>query len=162
MRPYPPASWGDISGAGSFRGPPHRWARGVLAPKRAGSPGVLPGWHDGMTEAVVGFSEAVNGSGPRYAPFLSKTLVGVDALVPFGCLPGVTLALWRVFTASFIAGWSPLVAGAPLGVVKSPSRVPSVVAWSNPCTPVLFAVVARPAPLVAGAAPSGAFVTSAA
>ena len=44
----------------------------MLAPKRAGSPDVLLGWHDGMTEAVVGSSEAVNGSAeaPGMLPFL--------------------------------------------------------------------------------------------
>ena len=113
-----------------------------------------------MTAAVVGSSEAVNGSSEARGtlPFLSKALAGVGALIPFGCLRSVTLALWRVFTASSVAGWAPPVAGVARGVVKSLPRVSSAVAWSNPCSPVPFAVVAGPAPLVAGAAPSGVFV----
>ena len=110
-----------------------------------------------MTEAVVGSSEAVNGSSEVHGtlPFLSKALVGVGASISFGYLRGVTLALWRVITVSLIAGAAP-------GTVKSLPRVSSTVAWSNPCSPVPFAVVAGPAPLVAGAAPSGVFVLPAA
>ena len=77
----------------------------MLAPKCAGSLGVVPGWHDGVTEAVVGSSETVNGSSeaPGTLPFLSKAFVCVGASILFGCLRGVTLALWRVFTTSFVA-----------------------------------------------------------
>ena len=63
---------------------------------------------------------------------------------------------------SFVARWAPPVAGAALGVVKSSPRVSSVIAWYYPYTHVPFAVVARPPPLVAGAASSGVFVLSAA
>ena len=66
----------------------------MLAPKRAGSPGVLLWWHDGMFEAVDGSSEAVDSSSeaPGTLPFLSKILLGVGASVPFGCLRS---APWR-------------------------------------------------------------------
>ena len=76
-----------------------------------------------MTEAVVGSSDAVNGSSeaPGKLPFLSKAFVAVAASIPFGYLRGVTSALWRVFTASLVAGWDPPVAGAAPRVVKSPS-----------------------------------------
>ena len=78
----------------------------MLGPKRAGPPGVLSGWQDGLTEASVGSSEAVNGSAeaPGTLSFLSQALVGVGASISFGCPPGVTLALWGVFAASFAAG----------------------------------------------------------
>ena len=37
-------------------------------------------------------------------------------------------------------------------------RVSSAVAWSDPCSPTLFAVMAGPASFVAGASSSGMFV----
>ena len=136
----------------------------MLATKRAGSSGVLQGWHSGMTDAVVGSSEAVNGSSeaPCTLPFLSKALVGVGASVPFGCLRGITFALWSVCTASFGTGWALSVAGAAPGVVKPLPRVSSAVTWCNKCSPSPFADVAGPAPFVVGAVPSGMFVPPAA
>ena len=84
--------------------------------------------------------------------------MGVGASVPLGCLRGVTLASDSVCTALFVAGWALPVTGAASGVATSHPRVSSAVAWRDPCSPALVAVVAVPAPFVAGAALSGVFV----
>ena len=136
----------------------------MLATKRAGSLGVLSGWHDSMTDAVVGSLEAV--IGPSEAPgtllFLSETIVGVGSSVPLRCLRGITLASGNVCTASSVVGWALPIAGAAPGVAKSFPRVSPAVAWRDHCSPAPFAVMAGPGPFVAGAAPSGEFVPPAA
>ena len=160
MRSYLPASWGDMSASGSFRGLLHGWVggcgpRSVLAlptPSRV---------HDGVTDAMIGFSEAVIGLSetPGTLLFLSKAIVGVGASVPLKeCLRGVSFASGNVCTASFVARWALPVARAAPGVVKSLPRVSSAVAWIDPCSPAPFVVIAGPAPFVASATPSGVFV----
>ena len=125
----------------------------LLATKHARSPGVLPGWHDGMADAVVDPSEP-----PGTLLFLSMAIVGVGAAVPLSCVRVVTSASGNMWKDSSFAGWTLLVAGAALGVAKSLPRVSSAVAWSDPYSPAPFGVVAGPAPFVAGTAPKGVFV----
>ena len=57
----------------------------MLATKSAHSPGVLPGWRLGASDAVVEPSDT-----PGTLLFLSRTVAGVCAVVLLSCVRGVT------------------------------------------------------------------------
>ena len=67
----------------------------MLATKSAHSPGVLPGWCVGASDAVVGPSDT-----PGTLLFLSRTVAGVSAVVLQSCVCGVTSESGNVCVAS--------------------------------------------------------------
>ena len=72
----------------------------MLATKRSRSPGVLPGWRVGATDAVVGPSDT-----PGTLLFLSRTVASVGAAVLLSCIRGVTLESGNVCVALLSRNW---------------------------------------------------------
>ena len=124
----------------------------MLATKSARSPGVLPGWRAGATDAVAG---------PLYAPgtflFLSRTVADVDAAVLLSWVSRRHLGVGECMRDLAYAEWALFVSREAPGVAKSLPRITQTVAWCDPFTPAPFVVLAGPDPSVAGTDPRGVF-----
>ena len=124
----------------------------MLATKSARSPGVLPGWCAGATDAVVG---------PLYSPgrflFLSSAVAGVGTAVLLSWVWRRHLDVGECIRDLAYAEWPLFVSREAPGVAKFLPRITQAVAWCDPCSPAPFVIVAGPDPPIAGTDPRGVF-----